>query len=65
MKVTVLLPLLLVASSAAFAGDRDKKEPKPAQVPADYIHWAHSWDEAVAEAKERNVPIHVAFHKDN
>ena len=43
---------------------KDKKE-KPATVPPDYIHWAHSWKEAMAEAKERNVPIHVAFHKDN
>jgi hypothetical protein len=46
------------------AGDKDKKE-KPAQVPADSIRWAHSWEEALAEAKERNVPIHVAFHKDH
>ncbi len=52
----------LFAACIAFAGD--KKE-KPAQVPSDFIRWAHSWDEAVAEAKERNVPIHVAFHKDH
>ncbi len=26
--------------------------------------WAKSWDEALAEAKARNVPIHVTFHKD-
>lgn len=54
----------LLAASVAFAGDKDKKE-KPAQIPADSIHWAHSWEEALAEAKERNVPIHVAFHKDH
>ncbi|MCE9583780.1 MAG: hypothetical protein K8T20_14960 [Planctomycetes bacterium] len=65
MKVLVICSALLVTVASAFAGDRDKKEPKPGQIPADYIHWAHSWDEAVAEAKERNVPIHVAFHKDH
>ncbi len=59
-----LVPAFLLASALAFAGDKDKKE-KPAQVPADSIHWAHSWEEAKAEAKERNVPIHVAFHKDH
>jgi hypothetical protein len=58
------MPLFcLVAAATAFTGDRDKD--KPAQVPKESIRWAHSWEEALAEAKERNVPIHVAFHKDN
>jgi hypothetical protein len=26
--------------------------------------WATSWDGALAEAKERNVPIFVTFHQD-
>ena len=60
----LIVPALLLAASVTFAGDRDKKE-KPSTVPTDYIHWAHSWEEAKAEAKERNVPIHVAFHKDH
>lgn len=64
MKVLLFFSALLVTVASAIAGDRDKSA-KPAQVPADYIHWAHSWEEAVAEAKERNVPIHVAFHKDH
>lgn len=59
-----IVPLFLLAASVALPGDRDKKE-KPSTVPADYIHWAHSWEEAKAEAQERNVPIHVAFHKDH
>ncbi len=59
-----IVPALLLLSSFAVAGDKDKKE-KPAQVPAESIRWAHSWEEALAEAKERNVPIHVAFHKDH
>ncbi|KAF0245902.1 MAG: hypothetical protein FD180_1164 [Planctomycetota bacterium] len=58
-----IAPALLLAASVALAGDRDKKE-KPGTIPPDFIHWAHSWEEAKAEAKERNVPIHVAFHKD-
>lgn len=59
----VVLPAALLLACAALAGD-NKKE-KPAVVPADYIHWAQSWEAAIAEAKERNVPIHVAFHKDH
>jgi hypothetical protein len=59
----IALPLALLAAATAVAGDRDAK--KPAQVPKDYVKWAANWDEAFREAKERNVPIHVAFHKDN
>jgi hypothetical protein len=62
MKSTLVTVLFLAAASAAFAGD---KKDKPAQVPADYVRWAHTWEQAVAEAKERNVPIHGAFHKDH
>lgn len=29
------------------------------------VKWAHSWEEAMAEAKARNVPIHIGFHKDH
>jgi thioredoxin-related protein len=39
--------------------------PAFAKPPVDGIHWAKSWDEAIKEAKERNVPILVTFHKDN
>ena len=56
-----VLPVLALAATAALAGGPDK----PAKVPADSIKWATSWDEAIREAKERNVPIHVAYHKDN
>ena len=31
----------------------------------DGVYWAASWEEALKEAKARNVPIHVAVHKDN
>ncbi len=63
MKILVST-LLLGLAATAFAGDRDKKE-KPAQIPADYMHFAHSWEAAKAEARERNVPIQISFHKDN
>jgi len=36
---------------------------KPA--PADGIIWQGDWEEAVKEAKARNVPIHLTVHKDN
>lgn len=28
------------------------------------VYWAASWEEALKEAQERNVPIHLAIHKD-
>jgi hypothetical protein len=36
-----------------------------AKPPVDGVHWAKTWEDAVKEAKERNVPIMVTFHKDN
>lgn len=37
---------------------------RPALAGGPQCRWAHSWEEALAEAKARNVPIHVTFHKD-
>ena len=31
----------------------------------DGVYWASSWEDALKEAKERNVGIHLAIHKDN
>lgn len=52
---------LLVAALAvtAFAKDRWK------EAPAAYVHWGTAWEAALAEAKERNVPVMIAFHKDH
>ncbi|KAF0245904.1 MAG: hypothetical protein FD180_1166 [Planctomycetota bacterium] len=62
MKSTLVTVLFLAAAASAVqAGD---KKDKPAQIPADYMHFAHSWEAAKAEAKERNVPIQISFHKD-
>lgn len=36
----------------------------PALAKGPQCRWAKSWDDAMAEAKARNVPIHVTFHKD-
>ena len=36
----------------------------PALAKGPQCRWARSWDDAMAEAKARNVPIHVTFHKD-
>ena len=30
-----------------------------------HLDWAKSWDEAIAEATARNVPMFVVFSKDN
>jgi len=29
-----------------------------------HITWAEEWEAALSEAKARNVPLHVAIHKD-
>lgn len=31
----------------------------------DGVVWAASWEDAIAEATARNVPIHIALHKDH
>jgi hypothetical protein len=42
--------MVFVFASAAWAGGS--------------VKWERTWDEAVASAKARNVPLHVAIHKD-
>ena len=50
--------LTLIATALAMAA-------LPAMAAPPEIRWARSWDEALKEAKDRNVPIHVAVHKDD
>jgi hypothetical protein len=54
MKFRILIPVLagLGLSSAA------------PQSGSEGIAWAHSWAEAVEEARIRNVPIVFSLHKD-
>jgi hypothetical protein len=55
MKKTVLVAgLMMLVAGAALAAD--PKGPS--------IEWRHSWAEACEEAKVRNVPVFVTFHKD-
>ncbi len=59
-----ILVLTLICAAAAWSQDRNKPtQAKPADP--DGILWLGNWDEAVKEAKARNVPIHFALHKDN
>lgn len=58
-RLTAVLAVMLCVP--AFAD----KPAKPKEAPKDSIKWATSWDAALKEAQERNVPIHVAFHKDH
>jgi len=37
---------------------------KPAAAPKAEPRWAKSWELAMEEAKERNVPIYITFHQD-
>ncbi|NUN49599.1 MAG: hypothetical protein HUU15_12295 [Candidatus Brocadiae bacterium] len=51
MRRLALVALFAVAALPAFARGPE-------------CRWSKTWDEALAEAKARNVPIHVTFHKD-
>jgi hypothetical protein len=62
MKLHASLVLALAMSAAAHAQGA-KQGPKPADP--DGVVWVGNWDEALKEAKARNVPIHFALHKDN
>jgi thioredoxin-like negative regulator of GroEL len=48
--------LVLAGATTAFAGETDSGRRKPS------IAWAKSFDEAVQEASERNLPILVHAH---
>ncbi len=63
MKHLTAVAVVLAMSTAAFAQNRKPEQAKPADP--DGIIWVGNWDEAVKEAKARNVPIHFALHKDN
>ena len=63
MKPIVLFTLVFAASAMA----QDKPKPASAPKPADPdgIIGLGNFDDALKEAKARNVPIHFALHKDN
>ena len=52
--------LILGVALSAAAGFQQAKPAAP-----DGIAWVGDWDEAVKEAKARNVPIHFTLHKDD
>ena len=56
----VALALLCAAAVPGFAQGKKKD-----LLPGQGIDWKGDWEEAVKEATARNVPIHVAVHKDN
>ena len=77
MRVSSVLSVALASSFVALgavarAGDDGKAAPpksepsKPPEKVAKYdgpeIRWARSWDEAVDEAAERNVPMFLHSH---
>lgn len=61
MKRAVLALIIVCAAAGAAHAQGKKKE----WVPGMGIDWQGDWDAAVAEATARNVPIHIAVHKDN
>lgn len=60
MRHTLFVAALLLGGAGGTMAQSGKDK-----IPADWIAWTAEWDEAVKEATARNVPIHVAIHKDN
>jgi hypothetical protein len=52
------LALVALALQAQSAGQKKL-------YPGNGIDWKASWEDAVAEAAARNVPIHFTIHKDS
>ena len=63
MKTPLLVLAILVASAPALSAQKSKK--KILLLPGQGIDWKGDWDEAVKEAKARNVPIMFVAHTDN
>lgn len=59
------LSALAVLATGATLLAEGKGGGKKTTAPAEYIHFVESWDAAVAEATERNVPIVMCWHKDH
>lgn len=47
-----------IAAVAVLSLSAAPQQEKPSMV------WAKTWDEALAEASIRNVPVYATFHKD-
>lgn len=60
--VRIAAAVLLIAAAVQ---DRGGKQEQPKPAAPDGIIWTGNWEEAVAEAKARNVPIMFTAHKDN
>ncbi len=58
-RLTAVVAILAVAA----LGAQERKFKK--NYAQDGVYWAASWEDALKEAKERNVGIHFAVHKDN
>lgn len=56
-----VLAVVILCSAAGLAHAQGKKKD---WVPGQGIDWKGDWDAALEEAAARNVPIHLAIHKD-
>jgi hypothetical protein len=57
-----LIALAMVFAAAGAAQAQGKKKD---MLPGQGIDWQGDWEAAIKEATARNVPIHIAVHKDN
>ena len=59
-RAAVAFLLVCVATGVAHAQGKKKE-----MLPGQGIDWQGDWDLALKEAAARNVPIHIAVHKDH
>ncbi len=64
MKTRTMVAVAALAAAAAAALAAGPALAGPDARPRFDPPWAKSWEAALAEAKERNVPILVSFHQD-
>jgi len=57
--------LMAVAAILSIAGLGAQERKLKTNYAQNGVFWASSWEEALKEAKDRNVGIHLAVHKDN
>ncbi len=61
---SVAAALLLAAASLPASAKPPERDAKKVAPPGTHLRYAHSWEAAMAEAKNRGCVVFATFHKD-